>query len=73
MNDEMHTPDIEDVFSADSMESIAVMTRMIVTQQRIAVDLTKLVLEHCIESKITKEEVFEIYEEASALLRSEID
>jgi translation elongation factor EF-1beta len=33
--------------------------QMITSQQNIALGLTKLVLEHCVEDKISKEELFD--------------
>ena len=63
-------PDIEDI-STDNVSAVTAMVGMITTQQGIAVDLTKLVLKHCVKDKITKEEVFDIYEEACSLLREQ--
>jgi Cdc6-like AAA superfamily ATPase len=67
-------PDIEDVFAdnIDNINIVAAMAGVMTTQQGIAVDLTKLVLEHCVKDKITKDEVFEIYTEACDLLREQI-
>ena len=52
-----------------AMAAMAAMAGMMVTQQGVAVNLTRLVLEHSIEGKITKEEVFDIFEEAFEVLK----
>lgn len=65
---------MEDFFSENGAETIAAMTGMITTQKNIALNLTKLVLEHCVkDDKITKEEVFNIYEEACDLLKGQVE
>lgn len=68
---------MEEFFSENSMEAIAAMSGMVNTQQNIALNLTTLVLEHCIKNKLTikaaKKDVFDIYEEASDLVREQLD
>jgi hypothetical protein len=61
-----------DAFFAENIDTVAAMAGMMVTQQGVAVNLTKLVLEHCVEGKVTKEEVFDIFEEAFDLLKEEM-
>jgi len=60
-------------FFVDNIDVMAAMTGMITTQQGIAVNLTKLALEHCVGDKITKEKVFEVYKEACDLLKVQMD
>lgn len=65
---------MEDFFSENGAETIAAMTGMISAQQNIALNLTKLVLEYCVkDDKITKEQVFDIYEEACDLLKEQVE
>lgn len=65
---------MEDFFSENGAETIAAMTGMISAQQNIALSLTKLVLEYCVkDDKITKEQVFDIYEEACDLLKEQVE
>ena len=52
----MDTVNIEEFFAENSAEAISAVTGMIASQQNVALDLTKLVLEHCIENKISKGE-----------------
>ena len=69
--------EMEEFFSENSMEAIAAMSGMVSTQQNIALNLTTLVLEHSANHNITTEkarkEVFELYEEASDLVRGQLD
>lgn len=67
--------DIEDIFmdNVDNLNAMTAMAGMVTTQQGIGVNLTKIVLEHCITDKITKKEVFEIYKEACSILREQIE
>jgi len=68
---------MEDFFSENSMEAIAAMSGMVSTQQNIALNLTNLVFEHRAKNNLTtkeaKKEVFEVYEEASDLVREQLD
>jgi len=61
----------EEFLSENSAEAISAMMKMVTAQQNIALNLTKLILEHCIDNKISKEEVFDIYEEACDLLKAQ--
>ena len=67
MNEEY---EFEDFFETDKA-SISDMMRMVVAQQNVALGLTKLVLEHCAEGPISKEEVFQIYDEACDVLKEQ--
>jgi hypothetical protein len=66
------TREIEELFE-DSAEGISTMMSLVVGQQNIALGLTKLVLEYGDKDKKTsKEEVFEIYEDAFDFLKEQI-
>lgn len=69
--------EMEEFFSENSMEAIAAMSGMVSTQQNIALSLTNLVLDHKINNNLTmgeaRKEVFELYEEASDLVRGQLD
>ena len=58
-------------FEENDAETISAVAGIIASQQNIALGLTKLVLEHCIENKISKEELFEIYDEALDFLKTQ--
>ncbi len=77
MAKEKEIEEMEDFFSENSMEAIAAMSGMVTTQQNIALNLTTLILEHSLNHDISrgkaKKEVFEIYEEASDLVRGQLD
>lgn len=77
MKKDQDMEEMEEFFSENSMEAIAAMSGMVTTQQNIAFNLTTLILDHCAKNKCTleraKEEVFEIYEEASDLVREQLD
>lgn len=68
---------MEDFFSENSMEAIAAMSGMVTTQQNIALSLTTLILEYKAKNNLTTEdatrEVFGLYEEASDLVRGQLD
>jgi hypothetical protein len=69
--------EMEDFFSENSMEAIAAMSGMVTTQQNIALNLTTLILEHRAKNNLSidkaKDEVFDLYEEASELVRGQLD
>ncbi|MDF3034609.1 MAG: hypothetical protein K0R76_1563 [Alphaproteobacteria bacterium] len=66
------TGEIEELFE-DSAEGLSTMMSLIVEQQNIALALTKLILEYGDKDKKTsKEEVFEIYEDAFDFLKEQI-
>jgi len=62
---------MDNFLSENGMEALSSLTAMIVAQQNIALGLTKLILENCVEEIVSKEEVFEIYGEACDIVRSE--
>ena len=66
--------EMEEFFSENGAETIAAMTGLITAQQNIALGLTKLVLEHCFkDEQITKEEVFDLYDESCELLKGQVE
>ncbi len=62
MKNAIDTVDFEEFFEENGAEVISAAAGMIASQQNIALGLIKLVLQHCIENKISKEELFCIYE-----------
>lgn len=62
--------DIEELFE-NGTEGFAAMMGMIVGQQNVALGLTKLVLEYGPKDKTSKDEVFEIFEEACEILKEQ--
>ena len=69
--------EMEDFFSENSMEALTAMSGMITTQQNIALNLTSLILEYKSKNNLSiedaKEEVLSLYEDASDLLREQLD
>lgn len=65
-----------DINPEDFLEEggMGIMMDVIKFQQQGAIDLTKLVLEYCKEEEeITKNYIFEVFEEALTLLRAQFD
>lgn len=71
MIDDINEEDEFEEFFENGKASISDIMRMVAAQQHIALGLTKLVLEHCVEDKISKEEVFEIYDEACEFIKKQ--
>jgi len=71
MKNTIDTVEFEEFFAENGAEAISAVAGMITSQQNIALGLTKLVLEHCIENKISKEELFCIYEEAFDFIKEQ--
>ena len=67
----METLNFEEFFTENGAQAISAVTGMMASQQNVALGLTKLVLEHCVENKISKEELFEIYDEAFDFLKEQ--
>ena len=66
--------EMEEFFAENGTEAITAMTGLITAQQNIALGLTKLILEHCLkDEQITKEDVFDIYEESCELLKGQVE
>ena len=71
MKNAMDKVNFDEFFAENGAEAISALTGMIASQQNVALGLTKLVLEHCIENKISKEELFGIYEEVLNFLKQQ--
>ena len=71
MKNAMETLNFEEFFAENGAQAISAVTGMMASQQNVALGLTKLVLEHCVENKISKEELFGIYEEAFDFLKEQ--
>jgi hypothetical protein len=71
MNNAIDRINFEEIFAENGADAISAVTEMITSQQNIALGLTKLVLEHCVEDKISKEELFDIYDEAFDFLKTQ--
>jgi hypothetical protein len=69
--------EMENFFAENNMEAISAMTGMMTTQQNIALSLTTLVVEHKTKNNLSmedaKDEIFELYEEASDLVKGQLD
>ena len=68
----MDREDMSQWFDENGMDAISAMSEMLKVQQSISLGLTKLVLEHCAEGKFSKDEIFEIYQEASDLVSNQM-
>ena len=62
----------EDFFDENSVEIVETMMDVVKFQQQAAIDLTQLVLEYCKEEKITKSYVFDVFEEAMNILKTQM-
>ena len=71
MKNAMDMVNFEEFFAENGAQAISAVTGMMASQQNVALGLTKLVLEHCVENKISKEELFGIYEEAFDFLKEQ--
>lgn len=54
------------------MEAMGTMTGLLKMQQEIALKLTKLVLEYCKEEKVTKDYIFNVFNEATSLINKQM-
>lgn len=68
----MNNEDMEEWFDENGLDAMAAMSEMIKVQQTMALGLTKLVLHHCVDGKISKNELFELYQEASEVIKAQI-
>lgn len=71
MNEKLSSINAEGFFEEGGMEMLGSMTDLLKSQQQGAIELTRLVLEYCKEEEITKNYVFEIFEEAMDLLKTQ--
>jgi len=56
----------------DEFAAMETMTEILKIQQKTALELTRLVLEHCKDEKRTKETVLSIFKDASNLIMSQM-
>jgi hypothetical protein len=59
-------------FETDGMEAVDAMTSFLKAQHQSALELTKLTLEHCKIENLTKEKVFNIFQDAIHLIGKNI-
>ena len=64
---------ISDLFEEGGMDIVGTMTDILKFQQQGAIDLTRLVLEHCKEKEVNKDYVFKVFEEAMEILKSQMN
>ncbi|OJW51087.1 MAG: hypothetical protein BGO67_12210 [Alphaproteobacteria bacterium 41-28] len=64
MKEKMALQEFEDWIEDSGMESLETVTELLKVQQQGAIELTKLILEHCNEDKKTKDYIFKVYGEA---------
>jgi RNAse (barnase) inhibitor barstar len=68
---------MEDFFAENGVDALSAMSEMLSTQQNIALNLTKIVFEHRAKSNIStqeaKKEVFAVYEEASDVVKDQLE
>ncbi len=72
MKDKMALQEFEDWIEDNGMDSMETLAEILKVQQQGAIELTKLVLEHCKDDKKTKDYVFKVYGEALKLIASEL-
>ena len=63
--------DMED-WIEDNLESMDMIAEVLKIQQQGAIELSKLVLEHCKEDSKTQDYIFRVYSEALQLVSSEL-
>ena len=64
---------VSDLFEEGGMDIVDTMTDILKFQQQGAIDLTRLVLEHCKETEVNKDYVFKVFEEAMEILKSQMN
>lgn len=68
------TVDFEDMFAEEDMDNFfTTMTTLIKDQQEIALGLTQLIVESAQEESFTKQDIFQTYEEAMAILKRQLE
>lgn len=65
--------DAEDLFEESGLNIVETMTGVMKLHQQGALDLTRLVLEHCKEKEITKGYVFDVFEEAMNVVKTQLN
>ncbi|MBY0291685.1 MAG: hypothetical protein K2W92_00100 [Alphaproteobacteria bacterium] len=71
MKDNLPLDEMQD-WIEDNIESMDMITEVLKIQQQGAIELTKLVLEHCKEDNKTQDYIFRVYSEALQLVSSEL-
>ena len=64
---------ISDFFEEGGMNMIDTITDVMNFQQQGAIDLTRLVLEHCKGTEVTKDYVFKTFQEAMEFLKKQMN
>jgi len=72
MKEKMALRDFDEWIEDNGMESLETMAEFLKVQQQGAIELTRLILEHCNEDKKTKAYVFKVYGEALKCVASEL-
>jgi len=70
MKDKIGLQEFEEWIEDNGMESIGTMAELLKVQQEGAIELTKLILEHCEDDKKTKTYIFKVYDEAMQFVAS---
>lgn len=60
------------ILEEGNMDIIHTMTNVLKFQQQGAIDLTRLVLEHAQDNKVTKDYVFQVFTEAMDILKDQL-
>lgn len=73
MKKQITPEDFDEWFEDNSVEAIETMTELMKVQHQYALELTRLVLEHAKQEKITKETVFSIFKDAAQLMAAQMN
>ena len=73
MKEKSAIPEFEDWFEDNGLESMGAIAELFKVQQQGAIELTKLVVEHCKSDKMTKDYIFKIYGEALEVIKAELN
>jgi len=71
MKKQMH--EFDEILDENGLEMLLTMAEIIKGQQIIAIDLTKLILEHAKPEKVTKESIFNIFRDATNVVSEQLD
>jgi hypothetical protein len=73
MTKSLPAEELENWFEDNGMEAMETMTEILKTQNQLALELTKLVLDHCKQDKRTQNDVFNIFKDAAQLVGAQMD
>jgi len=73
MKQTISAEELENWFEDNGMEAMETMSELLKTQHQLALELTKLVLEHGKLEKTSKEEIFNIFKDAAKLMAKQMD